>query len=135
MSVHRPSKGPKVVGRLPGDADQQVESIWALGAIAVTATYAIWASATNHSFVPGALAFIEGLWLVIVLLWLAAWDLGAWISGARPLHNPIAALVAPRWLVESLAPNLRTRLRRFFDEYVHIVGLLVGLAIGHVFWH
>jgi hypothetical protein len=125
----------KVIGPLPGNADQQVEFIVLAGAIAVPFLYGAWANATGYPFIVGATLFIEGLWLVIVLLWLAAWDLGAWLGGIPPLRNPIRALVAPTWLVDAIPALWRARLHWFFDRYVHLVTLVTGLLIGHVYWH
>ena len=105
------------------------------GALAIPVLYNAWTSATGHPFITGAWLFIEGLWVVVVLLWLAAWDLGAWVSGVPPLSNPIAALIAPRWLVERFSMEWRRRFRTFFDRYIHVIGLVVGLVIGHVYWH
>jgi len=127
--------GPKVISHVPGDADQQVEFILIAGALAIPFIYGGWVAATGYPYVPGAWLFAEGLWLMTVLLCLAAWDLGAWLSGARPLRNPIAALVAPRWVMELLSRRWRATLRGFFDRYIHLVTLLIGLAIGHLYWH
>jgi hypothetical protein len=117
------------------DADDYVMLLVVLGWVVLPLFYSAWATLSQHPFVWGAAAFLEGLWLIVVLLWLSAWDLGAWLGGTPPVSNPIENLPILDWLVRLLPARVRARVKRFLDDTLPLAGLIIGVLVGHAFWH
>jgi hypothetical protein len=97
------------------DLDEWLQVIIVAGLVVLPLAYAV----LVQPFRVGVAAFLDALWLVLVLLALAAWDLGCWLAGKPPKGDQIEIIAVPVWL----------------RPYLPMVGLILGVLAGHLWWH